>query len=105
MTSIPFIIVSLEGFIEIFIYLSELHQRNRRGRIKGIKGIKAIRHFSPHSFIPFILFIPSSGCGWVGSSGVVKGGGDVARRCKRYSLESPNEGNANPDQTLVTQLY
>lgn len=90
MTSIPFILVLLEGFIEIFIYLSELRQRNRRRRIKGIKGIKALRQFSPHSFIPLILFILSGWCGWVGSSGVVKGGGDVARGAKGTPQHSPS---------------
>jgi len=61
MTSIPFILVLLEGFLELFIYINELHQRDWRRRIKGIKGIKVLRHINPSSFIPLIPFILSSG--------------------------------------------
>jgi hypothetical protein len=74
MTSIPFILTPLKGFLKIFIYLNELRQRYGRGRIKGIKGIEALTLFYQHTLIPLIPFILSGGCGWCGSAIDEKGG-------------------------------
>lgn len=111
MTSSPFVLMPLECFLEIFIYINELRQRYGRGRIKGFKGLKVPEICFSQTSNPLNPFILSGGLRLVGSSGAVKGGGnsmkcwcvDGSQMMRGSSPEVPDKGNANPAQTLVTE--
>lgn len=57
MTSSPFILKPLEGFLRKFIYLNKLQQELEPSRIKGIKGLEVFAPNRQPTFIPFIPLI------------------------------------------------
>ena len=60
MTFSPYFLISLEGFINIFIYISNLSQEYGRHRNKGFKGLKVAIQQEQVSLNPFNpFFLPS----------------------------------------------
>lgn len=93
MTFSPYFLISLEGFINIFIYLNNLSQEYVRHRNKGFKGLKVAiqpEQVSLNPFNPF--FLPS---GWHGDVAITRKLTGPSRRFFRC-------GANDPEKALVT---